>query len=126
MQARIEADKAARRQKAEAERLARASGGELAGAPAAPASPLSLAQATAASGSGAQEAWLKLQTSKGSLLMEFPAETTLAEVVAAVEKEGVPVKELVQTFPRKAFSNVDFGMTLKEAGLLGSSMLLVR
>jgi len=59
----------------------------------------------------------------------FPAETTLFEVAQAVEGEngGIQVESFTTTYPKKTFSgSVDFGKTLKEAGLTPSAVLIVK
>ncbi|KAF1811104.1 putative UBX domain protein [Eremomyces bilateralis CBS 781.70] len=121
----IEADKEARKRKAEQERIARLPGG---GTEAASASQ---PEAAPASVPGVKrvytEARLKLQTTNGSVVKTFAAETTLAEVAAAVAEEGMgEVSEFVQNYPKKVFSDVDFGLTVKEAGFVPSAMLIVR
>ena len=58
----------------------------------------------------------------------LPAETTLFEVAQMVEAEnGSAVTKFIQNFPRKVFEgNLDFGKTLKEAGLVPSAALVVQ
>ncbi len=58
----------------------------------------------------------------------FPVDTTLFEVAIALEGEnGGPVESFTTTYPKKTFSGgVDFGKTLKEAGLVPSAVLIVR
>ena len=58
----------------------------------------------------------------------FPAETTLFEVAQAVQSEsGVEVQSFTMTFPKKTFSGgIDFGKTLKEAGLVPSAVLIAK
>ncbi|KAI9785740.1 MAG: hypothetical protein M1839_008757 [Geoglossum umbratile] len=74
------------------------------------------------------ESRLRLQLPSGNVQKTFPVETTLFEVAAALEQEsGASVESFTQTFPRKTFSQgVDFGLTLKEAGLVPSAVLIVR
>jgi UBX domain-containing protein 1/4 len=74
------------------------------------------------------ESRLRLQLPSGNVQKTFSADTTLFEVAAALEQEnGAPVESFTQTFPRKKFSQgVDFGLTLKEAGLVPSAVLIVR
>jgi hypothetical protein len=88
-----------------------------------PVSPNSAKPASAYS-----ESRLRLQLSSGNVQKSFPVSTTLFEVAAALEQEsGAPVESFTQTFPRKTFSQgVDFGLTLKEAGLVPSAVLIVR
>ena len=57
----------------------------------------------------------------------FPADTTLFEVAQALESEtGTEVASFTQNFPKKVFDRTDFGMTLKEAGMVPSAALIVR
>lgn len=74
------------------------------------------------------EARLRLQTSSGNVMKTFPAETTLFEVAEAVKAEnGGPVASFSLTYPKKVFEgSVDFGKTLKEAGLVPSAVLIVK
>ena len=74
------------------------------------------------------EARLRLQTSAGNVQKTFPAETTLFEVAQSVEAEnGGPVESFTMTFPKKVFQgSIDFGKTLKEAGLVPSAVLIVK
>jgi len=73
------------------------------------------------------ETRLRLQTSSGNIQKTLPVDTTLFEVAQTLEAEGAgPVSSLTTTFPRKTFSgNIDFGKTLKEAGLVPSAVLIV-
>jgi hypothetical protein len=60
-------------------------------------------------------------------MKNFPAETTLFEVAHAVaEESGTQVESFTTTFPKKTFYKDDFGMTLKEAGLVPSAALIVK
>ena len=123
IQERIAADKEERRLKAErikAEREGRA-----------PAEAAPVAHPTASSRNPASvysEARLRLQTSGGNVQKKFPAETTLFEVAQSIEAEnGGQVESFTMTFPRRVFQgSLDFGMTLKEAGLLPSAVLIVK
>lgn len=75
------------------------------------------------------EARLRLQLPSGTTTMKtFPAETTLFEVAQAIQEEsGNVVESFTMTYPKKTFSGaVDFGKTLKEAGLAPSAVLLVK
>jgi len=119
----IAADKEDRRIKAErvkAEREGRA-----------PA-PEPVAAAPVASSSGprppATETRLRLQAPHGTFQKTFPVDTTLFEVGQAIEAEGgAPVESFTMTYPKKTFSgSVDFGKTLKEAGLVPSAVLIVK
>lgn len=124
VRAKIEADKAERRRKAEQEKAAREGrAAETSAAPAAPA-PVAAPKKTV----DHTEARLKLQTSEGPVMKTLPAETTLFELAQVVEKEtGVAVTSFSMTFPRKTFEGaIDFGKTLKEAGLVPSAVLNVK
>lgn len=130
IQEKIAADKETRRLKAEAQKAEREGR-------APPPDPSLAAAATAQAGSasvgGAKkevtEARLRLQTATGTVQKTFPAETTLFEVAQQLETEnaGVPVESFTMTYPKKTFSgSVDFGKTLKEAGLAPSAVLIVK
>lgn len=123
VRAQIEADKAERRRKAEEEKAAREGRAAGTSAPAPPA-PAAAPKKTV----DHTEARLKLQTSDGPLMKTLPAETTLFELAQVVEQEkGVAVTSFSMTFPRKTFEGaVDFGKTLKEAGLVPSAVLNVK
>jgi UBX domain-containing protein 1/4 len=70
---------------------------------------------------------LRLQTSGGSIQKSFPVHTTLFEVAYALGQDpGIEVQSFTQNFPKKVFSAVDFGSTLKELGLVPSASLIVR
>ena len=128
IQAKIAADKEERRLKAEAEKAARA--GE------APvpvqtrteaAAPTSSGPVTSKATSEYAETRLRVQTPSGNFMKSFPVETTLFEVATAVkEDKGVEVASLVQTFPKKTFDEADWGLSLKEAGLVPSAALIAR
>lgn len=123
IRAKIEADKAERRRKAEQEKAAREGRVPETSAPAPPP-----AAAPPKKTVNHSEARLKLQTSQGPMMKTLPAETTLFEVAQAVEQEkGVAVTSFSLTFPKKTFEGaVDFGKTLKEAGLVPSAVLNVK
>lgn len=72
------------------------------------------------------ESRLRLQTPNGNVQKTFPADTTLFEVAAALQQEGVAVESFTQTYPKKTFTAEDFGMTLKEVGQVPSGVLLVK
>lgn len=130
IKARIEADKAERKRKEE-EAKARREGREPeqpapAAAPVA-APPRVSSGASGASGASATTTRLRIQTKqKGNIMKTYPSETTLFEVAQAVEEEtGVPVSGFQINFPRKVFeAGVDFGQTLKEAGLVPSAAII--
>ncbi|KAI7018553.1 hypothetical protein KC355_g3315 [Hortaea werneckii] len=127
----IEADKAERKRKAEQEKAMRENpaaydpGAPTAtsGGPSAPAAAQQPAKTTA----NHAEARLRLQTPGGNVMKTFPAETTLFEVAHAVTAEtGNETSSFTQNFPKKVWERSDFGMTLKEAGLVPSAALIVK
>ena len=130
IRAQIKADQESRRLKAEAEKAAREGRSfEVTAAAAAPTAP------TAPTASASQpkpassytEARLQLRFPSGkSLVKSFPAETTLFEVASAIEEEhGMRPSTFTTTFPKKTYDSSDFGMSLKEAKLVPSSVLIV-
>jgi regulator of protease activity HflC (stomatin/prohibitin superfamily) len=131
IQEKIAADKEARRLKAEAQKAER----EGRAPPADPSLAAAQAQAAVPSGSGSApkkevtEARLRLQTAAGVVMKNFPVETTLFEVAQSLTTEngGMEVESFTMTYPKKTFSgSVDFGKTLKEAGLVPSAVLIVK
>ena len=130
----IEADKAERKRKAEEEKAMRAN--PAAYNPGAPTAPqggggggglAAAAQQPAKSTANHAEARLRLQTPSGNVMKTFPAETTLFEVAHAVAEEtGSQPASFTQNFPKKVFDQSDFGMTLREAGLVPSAALIVK
>jgi len=57
----------------------------------------------------------------------FSADTTLFEVAEQLKAEGLDVNSFTMTFPRKTFEQgIDFGQTVKEAGLVPSAVLIVK
>ncbi|KAK0727007.1 hypothetical protein B0T26DRAFT_671729 [Lasiosphaeria miniovina] len=121
IKAKIEEDKAERKRLQEEAKAARE------GRVSAQSSPVVAAPPTPKPASAHTEARLRLQTPGGNILKTYPAETTLFEVAHDVEAETqTPVTSFTMTFPRKKFeSGIDFGQTLKEAGLVPSSVLVV-
>ncbi|KAF8252896.1 hypothetical protein K440DRAFT_680754 [Wilcoxina mikolae CBS 423.85] len=74
------------------------------------------------------ESRLQLRLPSGPpLIKTFPVETTLFEVASAIESErGIAPSTFTVTFPRKVFQQgIDFGLTLKEAGMVPSCALIV-
>lgn len=120
----IAADKEERRLKAEKQKAER----EGRAAPADPSiAAAQKASVPAAARAAPTESRLRLQTDGGNVLKTFPVETTLFEVAAALEAEGVIVSSFTMTFPKKVFEGpVDFGKTLSEAGLVPSAVLIVK
>jgi hypothetical protein len=122
IQEKIAADKEERRLKAEkvkAEREGRAPPGAVA-EPTPPAAPRSTVNHS--------EARLRLQMASGTIMKAYPVETTLFEVAQAIEEEnGAPITSFTMTYPKKTFSGgADLGLTLKEAGLAPSAVLIVK
>lgn len=122
--AKLEADKQERKRKAEAEKAKRAG---LAPPPAPAQAPLATSSGptTSKPASAYTEARLALQTPSGRVMKTFPVETTLFEVAHALEQDGLTVNTLTTNFPKKTFDKSDFGMTLKEAGMVPSAALIV-
>ncbi|KAL8382958.1 hypothetical protein RB595_006633 [Gaeumannomyces hyphopodioides] len=123
IKAKIEADKAERKRKADEAKAAR--DGASSAAAAAPAAPAAAPRTV-----NHTEARLRLQLpSGGSVQKTFPAETTLFEVAQALQADdGVPlVESFTLTFPRKVFEGgMDFSKTLREAGLVPSAVLIAK
>ena len=122
--AKLEEDKAQRRRKAEAEKAARA--GQAPPPPAEPSQPSTAGPTTSKPASAYAEARLALQTPTGRATKTYPAETTLFEVAQALEQDGVAVSNFTQNFPKKIFSQAEFSMTLREAGMVPSAALIVK
>ncbi|TKA24759.1 hypothetical protein B0A50_05747 [Salinomyces thailandicus] len=123
----IEADKAERKRKQEQEKAMRENPDAY--NPGAPSggSALAAAQAPPKTTANHSEARLRLQTPSGNVMKTFPAQTTLFEVAHAVSQEtGNEATSFTQNFPKKVFDQSDFGMTLKEAGLVPSAALIVK
>jgi hypothetical protein len=55
----------------------------------------------------------------------FPVETTLFEVAHALEQDGTSVSTFTTNFPKKTYDRSDFGMSLKEAGMVPSAALII-
>ena len=123
IKAKIEADKAERKRKADEAKAARE--GRTAPSAPEPAAPAPVASKPKADHN---EARLRLQTEGGNITKTLPAETTLFELAQQVQSEtGKPVQSFATTFPRKTFEgDVDMSKTLKEAGLVPSSVLIVK
>jgi hypothetical protein len=124
IQDKIAADKEERRlraEKAKAEREGRAPPEPAAAA--APAAAMTPRTTTAHT-----DARLRLQMASGTSMKTYPVETTLFEVAQSIEAEnGTPVTSFTMTYPKKTFSGgADLGLTLKEAGLAPSAVLIVK
>jgi hypothetical protein len=122
--AKLEVDKQERKRKAEAEKAARA--GKAAPVYAEPAAATSSGPTTSKPASAYTEARLALQTPGGRVMKTFPVETTLFEVAHALAQDGVEVTSFTQNFPKKVYDQTDFGMTLKEAGMVPSAALIIK
>lgn len=124
IKAKIEADKAERKRKAEEEKAKR----EGRSAPAVAAAPAPAPVAAARPAVNHSESRLRLQLPSGNVMKTLPAETTLFEVAQILESEnGVSVNKFIMNFPKKIFEgSLDFGKTLKEAGLVPSAALIVQ
>ncbi|KAK3686340.1 hypothetical protein LTR37_019930 [Vermiconidia calcicola] len=132
IQDKIAADKAERKRKADEEKAMRANPAAYdpqgANAPSTSVPPTQAAAPVAKKATtNHSEARLRLQTSSGNVMKNFPAETTLFEVAHALAEEagGLEATSFTQNFPKKVFEKEDFGMTLKEAGLVPSAALIV-
>ncbi|PHH64243.1 hypothetical protein CDD81_4857 [Ophiocordyceps australis] len=126
IKARIEADKIERRRKADEAKALRE--GRAPASAAATASSQSAPQAAPRPKADHNEARLRLQTSTGNITKTLPAETTLFELAQQIESEtGIAVSSLSTTFPKHTFEgDIDMSKTLKEAGLVPSSVLIVK
>ncbi|KAF1849991.1 uncharacterized protein K460DRAFT_270927 [Cucurbitaria berberidis CBS 394.84] len=122
--AKLEADKQERKRKAEVEKAKRAG---LAPPPAPAQAPLATSSGptTSKPASAYTEARLALQTPGGRVMKTFPVETTLFELAHALEQDGLTVNSFTTNFPKKTYDKTDFGMTLKEAGMVPSAALII-
>jgi hypothetical protein len=129
IQAKIAADKEERRLKSEREKAQRAgqtfpTGPIESSMPAGSATPSS--GSVSKKSSAYTETRLRLQTPAGTVQKTFPIETTLFEVAHSISEEnGTAVQTFATTFPKKTWDHTDFGMTLKEAGMVPSAALIV-
>lgn len=123
--AKLEADKQERKRKAEIEKAQRA-GQAPPPAPAQAPIPTSSGPSTSKPASAYTEARLALQTPTGRVTKTFPVDTTLFEVAHALEQDGLTVNSFTTNFPKKTYDQTDFGMTLKEAGLVPSAALILK
>ncbi|KAI6784092.1 uncharacterized protein J7T54_004638 [Emericellopsis cladophorae] len=123
IKAKIEADKAERKRKADEAKAAR----EGKAAPVADSKP-STAPAAPKAKVDHDQARLRLQTASGNIMKTLPAETTLFELAEQLKTEtGTTVTSFSTTFPKKTFEgDVDMSKTLKEAGCVPSSVLIVK
>jgi len=120
--AKLEADKQERKRKAEIEKAQRAG---QAPPPAPVQAPLATSSGPTTSKPASEytETRLALQTPTGRVIKTFPVDTTLFEVAHALEQE---VNSFTTNFPKKTYDQTDFGMTLKEAGLVPSAALILK
>ncbi|ODM22376.1 hypothetical protein SI65_03222 [Aspergillus cristatus] len=126
VKAKIEADKEARRLKAEREKAERA-GQALPPQPAPTAGPTASGPVASKPASAYTETRMRFQTPKGNVMKTLPVTTTLFEVAAALkEQDDVDVTSFLQTFPRKVFNNEFFGESLKDLGLIPSASLVIQ
>ncbi|KAL5120496.1 hypothetical protein ACEQ8H_001514 [Pleosporales sp. CAS-2024a] len=123
--AKLEADKQERKRKAEAEKALRA-GQVPPPAPAPAPVATSSGPTTSKPASAYTETRLAIQAPSGRVMKTFPVETTLFEVAHALEQDGLQVNSLTTNFPKKTYDKTDFGMTLKEAGLVPSAALILK
>lgn len=130
IRAKIKADQEARRLKAEQEKAGRdgRAAPEPAAASTAPVAAAAPSASTSKPASAYTETRLRLQMSSGTVQKSFAVDTTLEEVAAVIMSEGADdVESFTQNFPKKVFRReVDFGQTLKEAGLVPSAALIVK
>lgn len=126
VKAKIEADKEARRLKAEREKAERA--GQAPPSQPAPATgPTTSGPVASKPASAYTETRMRFQTPKGNVMKTFPVTTTLFEVAAALkEQDDIDVTSFLQTFPRKVFNNEFFGESLKDLGLIPSASLVIQ
>lgn len=127
IKAKIEEDRAERRRKAEEAKAAREGRAPEAASSSSAAAPAAAAAAPRPKADHT-EAKLKLQTDSGNIMKTLPAETTLFELAQQIQSEtGQPVTTFTTTFPRKTFQgDLDMSKTLKEAGLVPSSVVIVK
>ncbi|OAA33298.1 UBA/TS-N domain containing protein [Moelleriella libera RCEF 2490] len=120
IKAKIEADKAERRRKADEAKAAR-EGKTI--EPEAPAPPPAAKPKTSHA-----QARLRLQTPSGNLIKTLPPQTTLSEVARMVQEEtGHVVTKFAMAFPRRTIEGeAEMSQTLEEASLTPSAVLLVR
>ena len=132
IQQRIKEDQENRKRKAEEEKARRTgqtfpTGPVAATMPPGAPVPQPAGATTSKPASDYKETRLRLQTENGTYQQRFDVNMCLQEVAVAVAADkGVEVMAFQQNFPKKVFDNVDFGMTLKEAGLVPSAALVVK
>ncbi|KAK9474101.1 uncharacterized protein V1510DRAFT_412426 [Dipodascopsis tothii] len=122
VKAQIEADRRARQERAERERAARAGTAAPAAAAAAPA-------AAAAAAPGRKREYTESRLQIRAVVQTFPLDTTLFEVAHAVQdRTGVAptAAVFVTTFPTKRYGADDLGLSLREANLVNTAVMLKR
>jgi len=118
----IAIDKAERKRKLEADKAARAGV-----APLEPEEPAPVKAAAPKPAAAYTETRLRLQTPNGMSTKTFPVETTLFEVAHAIKEDsGFEASSFSTNFPKKIFDSTEFGMTLKEAGMVPSAALIIK
>lgn len=123
IQEKIAADKEERRLKAEAAKALR----EGRAPPVQEAAPVAAPATSTGAPKVHTESRLRLQTATGTLTKTYPIDTTLFEISQQLEGEIGAVSSFTMTYPKKTFEGpVDFGKTLKEAGLVPSAVLIVK
>ncbi|QSZ31715.1 hypothetical protein DSL72_001282 [Monilinia vaccinii-corymbosi] len=123
IQEKIAADKEERRLKAEAAKALR----EGRAPPVEKVAPAPAPAAATGAPKVHTESRLRLQTSTGTLTKTYPIDTTLFEISQQLQGEVGAVSSFTMTYPKKTFEGpVDFGKTLKEAGLVPSAVLIVK
>lgn len=116
----IEEQKAEKKRRFEEEKAARHG---QAPPPVAPAAPIQAPRSSA----DFQQATLMLQVRGGPRVQKvFPVETTLFEVANNIGGElGMEVQSFQINMPKKTWDRADFGMTIKEAGWVPRTALVV-
>jgi hypothetical protein len=120
----LEEQKAERKRKQDLEKAAR--DGKAVPVAAESSAPTTSGPTTSKPASAYTEARLALQGPSGRVTKTFPVETTLFEVAHALEQDGLEVNSFMQNFPKKVYDRTDFGMTLKEAGMVPSAALIIK
>ncbi|KAK9456203.1 hypothetical protein V1511DRAFT_496833 [Dipodascopsis uninucleata] len=132
VKAQIEADKKARKEKLERERLARAHESGIQPPEQSPSGSTPSATTTTRPAVKKEYTESRLQIRVDGIppiVKTFPVGTTLFEVAHAVQDEtSIPATGacFLTTFPTKRYGPEDFGMTIKEAGLINTAIMLKR
>lgn len=121
IQDKIAADKEERRLKAEKQKAERE------GRQVPVAAPVAAPAISSGPRPAATESRLRLQCPSGTLQKTLPVETTLLELAHQIEAaNGDVVTSFTTTYPKKTWDAVDMGLTLKEAGLVPSCVLVCK